>query len=363
MDLFELCAKFGIDATFVKAIDTGIINKTFLVEDKDHKKFILQEINNYVFSNVDELMNNIERVSNFINNKSYESDDSIQTLSIVKSEPVEYNYIHVFDEDYREHYFRMYNFIDNAVTFDQADTEHLYEAGVGFGNFQKQLDGFDAETLFETIPNFHNTPLRFEMFKHAQEKALSENPERLKKAEKEIEFANQNASISGIIVDALSSGEIPVRVVHNDTKLNNVMFDKDTGKAVAIIDLDTVMPGSLLYDYGDAIRFISNTAPEDERDLDKIGFDFEKFDAFTSGYLKETFGILTPKELELMPQAPLVLTYELGIRFLADYLEGDKYFVCDPSRPDHNLERAKAQFRLLEIMKTLDLNSSKQLNF
>ena len=349
MNSFKICGQFGIEAVAKKDIVKGLINNTCLITAKNGKRYILQEINANIFKNVEELMNNIERVTDHIRRKTTMERSETTTLNLVKANGK--NYTTIVDEDGKPHYYRMYEYIDNASSFDQANEELLYQAGVGFGDFQRQLADFPAEQLYETIPDFHNTKARFQQFLDAYDFAAQQgDPMSIFKSKKEIQYALDNQQYAGIIVDALESKQIPYRVVHNDTKLNNVMLDNQTHQPVCVIDLDTIMPGSLLYDYGDAIRYGANASVEDDRNLSNVKIDMAKFRAFTDGFLKKTAGSITTNELNLMAQAPIVLTYELGLRFLADYLNGNQYFRCDSSRPDHNLERARAQFTLMQDM-------------
>ena len=346
MQIQKLCKKFGVYVIAKKEIKKGIINSTMIVTDADNNKYIFQEINSGVFKDVEKLMDNIAKVSEHIHEMHAKTKNSIDTYNLLKSGNK--FYITEKDEHGIPHYFRMYKYISNASTYDEANEQLLFEAGVGFGSFQKLLNNFPAGELYETIPDFHNTRSRYNQFLEAMQKAKQNNPERYKKAKWAIEFAQENKSIAGIIMDQLENNNLPIRVVHNDTKLNNVMLSDKNRKPVAVIDLDTVMPGSLLFDYGDAIRFCASTAPEDETNLKLIDVNFNKLQAFTKGYLKETANVITEKELEFMPEAPKVLAYELGLRFLTDYLNGDKYFKVNSSRVDHNLERAVAQFTLTD---------------
>ena len=351
MNAFEICAQFGIEVVAKKDIVKGLINTTSLITSKEGKKYILQEINCNAFKEIDALMENIEKVTSHIRKKNAIEKSGTSTLTYAKANGK--NYITVKDSEGNPHYYRLCEFIENASTFDQANEELLYEAGIGFGDFQRQLTDFPAEQLHETIPDFHNTKARFQQFLQAHNRLAEQNnplPLNIFKARQEIKFAFDNEKYAGIIVDALDSKKIPCRVVHNDTKLNNVMLDNDTHKAVSVIDLDTIMPGSLLYDYGDAIRYGANATAEDDRIIDNVRLDIGKFKAFTDGYLKKVAPTLTRGELELMPQAPIVIAYELGLRFLTDYLNGNQYFRCDSNRPDHNLERARAQFKLMSDM-------------
>lgn len=350
MQLNKIYEKFGVKIIAQKDINKGFINTTKMVTDVNGNKFVLQEINSNVFKNIDKLMDNIASVSEYVHKMHKKSKGSVDTVSLLKAKNKFYAVEK--DENGKSHYFRMYKFISNASTYDQANEKLLFEAGVGFGNFQKLLQKFPAGELYETIPNFHNTPLRYKNFLKVVKIAETNNSERFKKAQKAIKFANDNKNIASIIVDELKSKNIPIRVVHNDTKLNNVVLSDADHKPVAVIDLDTVMPGNLLFDYGDGIRYCASTSAEDEADVSLIDVDFKKFKAFTKGYIQETKEILTQNELKLMSIAPEVVAYELGLRFLTDYLDGDKYFKVNSHRPDHNLERAMAQFTLASKFKT-----------
>lgn len=349
MQVEKICENFNVKIVAQKEINKGIINSTTMVTDECGEKFILQEINSNVFKDVDKLMNNIARVSEYVHMAHEKSKDNIDTLNLIKCK--DKYYFTQSDENKKIHYYRMYKYISNASTYDEANEQLLFQAGIGFGNFQKALRDFPANELYETIPNFHNTPLRYKKLLQTITTTSKKRPERLKKALNAIKFAKKNVDISSIITDALKNNIVPIRVVHNDTKLNNVILSDTSNKPVAVIDLDTVMPGSLLYDYGDAIRYCASTATEDETNLKLIDVDFTKLKYFTQGYLKETCNILTKAELKLMPYAPSVMAYELGIRFLKDYLDGDKYFKINSSRPNHNLERAIAQFALVKKFK------------
>lgn len=351
MNTFNICANFGIETITAKEIKTGIINDTFVVTGKNGKKYILQEINNNVFKNVDGLMNNIEKVTNYLKEKIAKEggDSKRETLTLIKNINNDKPYFKIKDDNGVEHFFRMYEFIENASTYDEASEQYLFEAGKGFGKFQRQLDGFDASELIESIPNFHNTRKRLEAFLSSLDNAYKQkDSEYIADAYSCIKYALKHADISNIIMDALETGKIPTRVVHNDTKLNNVMLDNDNNQALCVIDLDTIMPGTMLFDYGDAIRSGANAGLEDDVNLKNVYLDKSKFEAYTKGFVSEIATIMTPEELKMLAQAPIVLTYELGLRFLTDYLDGNKYFKCDLTRPKHNLERAKAQFTLTQ---------------
>ncbi len=233
--------------------------------------------------------------------------------------------------------------MEGTKTIENSKTaKDLYEAGVGFGHFQKLLADFPVEKLYETIRDFHHTPKRIEALKEA---IREDRAGRAASVKKEIDFALENASWAGSVVKGMEEGRIPVRVTHNDTKINNILFDQESGKAVCVIDLDTVMPGSALYDFGDALRMGGSTAAEDEVDLEKVWFETEAFEAFVRGYLSEMKDALTEDEIALLPLSVKLMTYECGIRFLTDYLNGDTYFKIH--REHHNLDRARNQFKLV----------------
>ena len=351
MTIKDLCSQFNVEPISIQELCQGLINMSYVVTDKDNKRYLLQEINSRVFTNVDAVMKNIEKTTRHITLKAYHLGQNIERSSLrLLPTTTGDSYIAVFDDNNKPHYYRMFNFIENARTYDEADEKILYECGVGYGKFQKDLADFPASQLVETIPNFHNTHARYINFTNLIFKLRKEGKiDKLKEVYPEISTAIEyGLKYSDVIVNALNQGEIPLRVVHNDTKLNNIMIDNETKKALCAIDLDTVMPGSMLYDYGDAIRSCANTGAEDDRDINNVGLDKSKFTAFTAGYLSEIANCVTNEELRYMPVAPAVIAYELGLRFLTDYIEGDVYFKCDPARPEHNLERARAQFKLMK---------------
>ncbi len=311
----------------------GHINRTMLVYTGG-KKYILQRINTSIFSSPDDVMNNIYGVTEHLVSKGCE------TLEVVPT---------VDGNLYLRHdtgCYRMYKFIENTVTYQSCpDYQTLYNAGKAFGRFQNELADFDASKLKDIIPNFHNTPNRYENFMRAVE---ADCCGRLEGCRDEVSFVMERSGTYSKIMDGLNDGSIPVRTTHNDTKLNNILMDRDTNEARAIIDLDTVMPGSMLYDFGDAIRFGASTGAEDEKDLEKIHFDIEAFKAYTDGYLEALRDSITEKELELMPYSAYLMTIECGMRFLTDYLEGDTYFATH--YPQHNLIRCRTQFKLASEM-------------
>ncbi len=293
-----------------------------------------------IFTNPDELMDNIENVTAFLRKKiaAAGADADRETLTVVPTK--EGGKYFKVDEN---NVYRVYRFVEGTKTIENSKTaKDLYEAGVDFGHFKKLLADFPVEKLYETIRDFHHTPKRIEALKEA---IREDRAGRAASVKKEIDFALENASWAGSVVKGMEEGRIPVRVTHNDTKINNILFDQESGKAVCVIDLDTVMPGSALYDFGDALRMGGSTAAEDEVDLEKVWFETEAFEAFVRGYLSEMKDALTEDEIALLPLSVKLMTYECGIRFLTDYLNGDTYFKIH--REHHNLDRARNQFKLV----------------
>ena len=336
MDLNKVMEQFEIEAK-LKPYGNGHINDTYCIETS---KCILQRINTTIFTDPEKLMENIENVTSFLRSKITQAggNPNRETLTVVKTKDGKNCYR--YDD---ENVFRVYKFIENtkSIEFDKT-YENLCHAGIGFGRFQKMLADFPVDKLHETIADFHHTPKRVEALKQA---IAEDRVGRKALAEAEIRFALDSALFADTVIDKLEKGDIPYRVTHNDTKINNILFDEKTGEAVCVIDLDTVMPGSALYDFGDALRMGASTAAEDEVDLDKVRFDTAAFKAFTKGYLSEMKDSLVSDEFALLPFAVKLMTYESGIRFLTDYLNGDTYFKIH--REHHNLERARNQFKLV----------------
>lgn len=339
-DLKEILTHFNFDVQ-TAPYGNGLINETYIVESDP--SYILQRINTNIFKDPESLMENILNVTEFLRKKiiAEGGDPDRETLTLIKTTDGKSYY--KADE---EAYFRVYKFIDNSYTCDYPEKlEYLRNGAKAFGKFQRMLDDFPAEILTETIPDFHDTRKRFEALKQA----ISNNiAGRLDSVKEEVEFALSREWMTGIVLDAMDKGEIPLRVTHNDTKFNNVLLEADTKEGLCVIDLDTVMPGSLLYDYGDALRFAGSSGAEDETDLEKIWFNLDAYKAFTEGYLSELKSCLTDKEKELLPFSVRLLTYECGIRFLTDYLNGDTYFKI--KREHHNIDRARTQFKLVADM-------------
>lgn len=327
----------------VEEFVSGNVNNTYhlVYQDRERERhYILQRINGYVFKEPREVMRNIAMVTGHLRKNM-----------LLGSMPVEgrvLSLIHTLDGDvlYLDKLgacWRAYDFIAGATAYDQVDSpEMMREIGRGFGSFQRLLYDFPADQLYASIPNFHHTTKRFYAFVRSVDQDLAG---RVRGVEDEIEFFFERRKMMGSIVRLLERGTLPLRVTHNDTKSNNVMLDNVTGKAVCVIDLDTVMPGSSLYDYGDAVRFGASTAAEDEPDTSRIALDMEKTRCFTQGFIEETNGFLTQEELIRLPLGIKVITCELAMRFLKDYIDGDLYFKVNS--PQHNLIRARAQMALL----------------
>lgn len=321
---------------------------TYLQPDGSRIHYVLQRINTVAFKDPECLMDNIMKVVDHLISSMKKNGENPErrVLEYIMCDNGTYLY-----EDKYGNYWRADVFIDGTTAYDKIDEPRkFYEAGRGFGAFQKYLFDFPVDELVDTIPDFHNTEKRFYNFVAS---IASDKAGRKKSVEKEIDFFFERRKMMSTIVSMIENGKIPERVTHNDTKLNNVLIDNETGEAVCVIDLDTVMRGSVLYDYGDAVRFGASTAAEDESDTDKIGFDIELFKTFTDGFLSEVAHVLTKNEIVNLPLGIKVITCELAMRFLTDYLDGDEYFKI--KYPDHNLVRAHAQMKLLsEIEKHYD---------
>ncbi len=333
MNKKEILSQFNIDSDILPYGD-GHINSTYKCPP-----YILQRINSEVFRDPVRLMENILNVTEHLKKKliKYGGDAERETLTVMLTSD---NKPYFKDGD---NYYRVYKFIDESFSVNTTSNPQMLEsAAEAIGKFQRMLSDYPASTLFETIPDFHNTPARYEQLKEAVEKDLSG---RLSEVSDEIAFVEERKDTISAITDGISDGSVPLRVSHNDTKLNNIMFDKNTQKGICVIDLDTVMPGSFLYDYGDFLRFAGSTAAEDEKDLSKVEFSMSVFESFTKGYLKSAGNSLTKTELALMPESIRLMTLECGMRFLADHINGDIYFGI--SREGQNLDRTRTQFKLV----------------
>lgn len=341
----EIIKHFQMDQAEIniEPYGSGHINHTFLVTVKGNPKYILQRINTNIFKDTNALMENIVNVTDYLREKIIQAggDSKRETLTIVKTTDDKLYYTDTDGKDWR-----VYLFIQDAETFDQVKDEAVfYQSALAFGGFQAQLADYPAETLHETIPDFHNTPKRYLDFETAVEKDCCN---RAKEAVKEIAFVRARREEMSVLSDMLKRKELPLRVTHNDTKLNNIMIDIHTKKAVCIIDLDTVMPGLSVHDFGDAIRFGANSAAEDEPDETKVSLSLPLFRTYVKGFLEGCGGQLTKKEIEMLPMGAKTMTLECGMRFLTDYLQGDTYYKIH--REKHNLERCRSQFALAADM-------------
>ena len=338
---------FGPQCSYVKPFGEGHINETYAVymptEHGDEFAYILQRVNNNVFKDPAGVMENIFGVTEYLRNVVREEggDPDRETLSCIKTK----NGCTYF-EDSEGQPWRSYHYISNSVCYQLVeDAEQFYQSGASFGHFLKQLGNYPAASLKETIPDFHNTVKRFENFQIALKRDIKN---RAVTCKQEIQFVLNRKEDCQVLVGQQEDGRLPIRVTHNDTKLNNILFDADTGKGLCIIDLDTIMPGLAANDFGDSIRFGAATAEEDEKDLDKMHFDISLYELYTKGYLEETRDVLTPEEAESLAWGARLMTLECGMRFLTDYLQGDTYFKT--AYPEHNLVRARTQFRLVDEM-------------
>lgn len=321
-----------------EAITMGNINSTYKVtytqNDNSLKSYLFQRVNTHVFKNPVEIMENIDRVTTFIRSKY---PDQITLHFHHTDEGLNY---YLYEKDA---FWRVVNYVD-SVTFNASDDLGIIEStGKAFGYFQTQLSDFDGSVLYETIPDFHNTKKRLDtLFSHAANDPCG----RAAEVQKEIDYIASVREKAAELSVQFVNGEIPKRVTHNDTKCNNVLFDRKTKEPLVVIDLDTIMPGMSMYDFADAVRFIANTAVEDEPDTSKVFFDTAKFRAFAKGFIRETIDSLEPIEISNLVKATFSITIELASRFLDDYITGDQYFRCE--YPKHNLVRTRCQLKLAE---------------
>ena len=341
----EAVEGFHIDGRFLECIPcgNGHINDTYRVafeKDGEVSRYSLQHMNRAVFEDPVSLMNNILQVTAFLKEKikAQGGDPQRETLDFLCAEDGKPYFIDSYGE-----YWRAYHFIEDAYALEEISSpQDFYESAVAFGHFQKMLADFPADTLTETIAGFHDTRSRFTAFQKAVEQDVCQ---RAADVAGEIRFVRERYDVACILGDMQAEGKLPLRVTHNDTKSNNVLIDSATGKGLCVIDLDTVMPGLAVNDFGDSIRFGASTGAEDEKDLSKISCDMELYDIYTKGFLEGCGDTLTNTEIESLPIGAKVMTYECGMRFLTDYLSGDTYFKID--YPTHNLDRARTQFKLV----------------
>jgi hypothetical protein len=352
-DLAEISEHFQFEGAFLQAdpIAFGHINDTYAVRLQNQRglvhRYILQRINHNVFRQPEKLMHNVQGVTTHLRRKIMAAggDPDRETLNLVPT--VEG---HPFYQTPMGDYWRAYLFIENAQTYEVASLQHVYQAARAFGRFQAHVRDYSLDQLYETIPDFHHTRKRFDALVGAVDRDV-EN--RARSVQAEIAFAQDRAQCTSVLVDLLEQGRLPRRVTHNDTKFNNVLMDTTTGEGICVIDLDTVMPGLSLYDFGDSVRSAANLAAEDEPDLTKVTFDLAVFDRLAHGYLDSAREFLTPLEIDYLPFSAMLITFECGMRFLADYLSGDVYFRIH--RQDHNLDRCRTQFKLVrDIERNLD---------
>ena len=346
--LSEVLGAYELPATLLGAVryGQGHINDTFCVvcqpQEGDAIRFILQGLSLAAFPHPEELMENFIGITSYLRDKVIAAggDPLRETLSLVQTKDGK-----DFYTDSNGKVWRLTPFIENTDCFQSA-TPELFEASArAFGRFQYMLQGYPAETLHETIVNFHNTEDRFAKFEAA---LAADKLGRAKDIADEIKFVMDRKADCSVALQALRDGKLPLRVTHNDTKLNNILIDRASGEGICVIDLDTTMPGLSINDFGDSIRFGANHSKEDEKDLSKVNFDIELYEAYARGFLEGAQGSLTPAELEYLPWGARLMTLECGIRFLTDYLDGDHYFRIH--RPEHNLDRCRTQFKLVRDM-------------
>lgn len=327
----------------------GHINDTFrlsFTEGGKGKRYILQKMNHGIFHNPVELMENVSGVTEWLRKKIEENggDAERETLNFRNTGDGKSYYV-----DEQGEYWRVCQYIEHATSYDAVKCDDdFYQSAVAFGHFQRMLADYPVERLHETIKNFHNTVDRFRQF---QEVLAADVCHRAAQVQEEINFVLEREALAHTLCDLQEAGKLPLRVTHNDTKLNNIMIDDATGKAICVIDLDTVMPGLSLNDFGDSIRFGASTAAEDEPDLSKVAFDIHLYEVYTKGFLEGCEGALTDLEREMLPMGAILMTFECGMRFLTDYLDGDHYFKVH--REGHNLDRCRTQFKLVKDMEQL----------
>ena len=312
----------------------GHINLTFLAVTDTGKRYILQRLSRAAFHDIPGLMGNVAAVTEFLAARSPDPRSSLHLIPTLDGRS--------FCRDSEGEFWRVYDFVEDSLCLQTPETpEDFYQSAVAFGQFQCRLRDFPAETLCETIPNFHNTPDRYRKFHLAVD---ADAAGRLSSVLPEVRFLLEREEKAGTLQRLREGGELPVRVTHNDTKLNNVMLDAVTRKALCVIDLDTVMPGLVAYDFGDSIRFGASTAPEDEKDLSRVEMSLDLYETYARGFIPACGG-LTAAELESLPLGAWTMTLENGLRFLTDYLEGDHYYHI--TRPEHNLDRCRTQLKLV----------------
>ena len=339
---------FGPQCSYVKPFGEGHINETYAVympgpEGTDVPRYVLQRVNIHVFKNPAQVMENIFSVTEYLREviRKEGGDLDRETLSYIKTKSGD-----TYFEDADGQPWRCLHYVPNSICHQTVEEpQQFYQSARSFGHFLKQLGDYPAEDLYETIPRFHDTVKRFRDFSEAVRKDVKN---RASQCREEIDFALAREADCGVLMNQLQEGILPLRVTHNDTKLNNILFDADTDQGLCIIDLDTIMPGLAANDFGDSIRFGASTAEEDEPDLSKVHFDIHLYELYVKGYLEMARDVLIPAEIDSLPWGARLMTLECGMRFLADYLQGDVYFKT--AYPEHNLVRARTQFRLVKEM-------------
>ena len=333
-----LCTPFG----------SGHINDTYRVvieTEKGEKEYILQKMNTRIFQNPAGLMNNIQLVTEYVKKKILKKGGDPEREAMHFHSTIEGNLYHI---DENGECWRLADRVMGSVSYDWAVNREMFaNVGRAFGRFMADLADFPAEQLVEVIPNFHNTRVRYQTF---VSEVKANRAGRIETCRPEIEFALARKELAEAIVEKLETNELPLRVTHNDTKINNILMDAATDQPLCIVDLDTIMPGACAYDFGDSIRFGASSAPEDETDLDKVYLELDLFEAYTDGYMQAVGNILTQAEAKSLALGTILMTYETGIRFLGDYLNGDVYFKVH--RPGQNLDRARTQLKLVADMES-----------
>jgi len=348
LELKEICSKFAIYGDFLVAVPfgSGHINDTYQVtydQGGVRLHYTLQRINHHVFKNPVQVMENVDRVTNHLLHKirTRHIETKKRTLRLLRTFTN-----HPYVKDDAGNHWRAYVVVENARSYEVLESEdQAFMAAKAFGEFQCDLTDLPGPRLHETIVDFHNTPKRLEKLRQA---IKLDKLGRAKAVKREIDFVFEREADAGKLIKLNQAGDIPERITHNDTKVNNILIDDLTGEGICVIDLDTVMPGLALYDFGDMVRAGTSPAEEDEVDLSKVGMRFSMFEAMLKGFLASSGGFLTPAERENLPFAGKLITLEVGMRFLTDYLEGDVYFKVKHER--HNLDRCRNQFKLAESM-------------
>ena len=343
----KVVAAFEVEGNVKEYIPfgNGHINDTRLVTMDNGVQYVLQRINKNVFKRPDLLMENYVGVTKFIR-KKIEKMGGDPLRNVLNAMPTKDGKSFLLDEE--GEFWRLLVYVTDSIGYDKVERpEQFYDSAVSFGDFQYMLRDYPAHTLHETIVNFHNTPDRYRQLMEAIENNAAG---RLDEVSAEIEFAKARFEFAHTLENAHKEGKLPLRVTHNDTKLNNILFDINNGEALCVIDLDTIMPGYSVNDFGDSIRFGATTALEDETDLSKVNFDISLYELYVKGFIEGAKGGLTEGELEMLPIGAIMMTFECGMRFLADYLNGDTYFRVH--RPSHNLDRCRNQFKLVADMES-----------